>query len=85
MVKYLARNVERRKDAKKAHWQPLQPKKELRIIFGEGFEEDCAIIGWKREIALYLGRPISFAGCEETLRQIIQNEIQGRSSMLGYR
>ena len=38
MVKYFARNVERRKDVRKEHSQPLQPnEKELRIIFGEGF------------------------------------------------
>ena len=36
MVKYFARNVERRKDAKKAHPQPLQPR-ENEFIFGKGF------------------------------------------------
>ena len=38
MVKYFARNVEGRKDAKKAHCEPFKPKENgLHIIFGEGF------------------------------------------------
>ena len=38
MVKYFARNVEGRKDAKKAHCEPFKPKENgLRIICGEGF------------------------------------------------
>ena len=63
MVKYFARNVERRKDARKAHPQPLQPRENVLSKYPNISmnlitlkKKDCAIMGWQREISLYLRR-----------------------------